>query len=425
VSSRYIQSETYLERALTTIPLGSQTFSKSKLAFPLGSSPYFIERGKGCEVWDLDGNKYTDFVSSLLSVTLGYQDPEVDAAISAQLKKGISFSLPHILEAEVAELLVQHIPCAEQVRFGKNGTDVTSAAVRLARAYTGRDHIAVCGYHGWQDWYIGSTTRDLGVPKSTKALTHSFTYNDIKSLEDIFNLQNNAIAAVILEPMNLYFPQENFLQQVRELCTKNNAVLIFDEMITGFRFDMGGAQSLFGVVPDLAAFGKGMANGMPLSAIVGRKEIMSEMENIFFSGTFGGETLSLAAAKACINKLDSVNFPAHALKMGQKLTQGLKKLSLANMLTFSGHPSWSFAQIKPQQGYSEIEVQTLFIQEMHQRGILLNGGHNLNYCHGNEAIDKLIGAYEEVLELINIGVEKQNMRESIKCDLLEPIFKVR
>jgi glutamate-1-semialdehyde 2,1-aminomutase len=227
------QSEILLARAEQSIPLGSQTFSKSKTAYPYGVSPLFIERGEGCQVWDVDNNQYTDFVSGLLSISLGYCNVDVDAAVLKQLKSGVTFSLPHRLETEVAEMIIDMVPCAEMVRFGKNGSDATSAAIRLARAYTGNEHIAVCGYHGWQDWYIGSTTRDLGVPEATKALTHNFQYNNIDSLKQI--LASNKFAAVIMEPMNLAYPEANFLQEVKTLCQQHGALLIFDEMTTDFQ----------------------------------------------------------------------------------------------------------------------------------------------------------------------------------------------
>ena len=185
----YKKSEQLLDRALESIPLASQTFSKSFTQYPRGASPFFIEKGKGSKVWDVDGNEYIDFVNSLAAVTLGYCDKDVDKAVQDQMKNGVTFSLPHILEMEVAEKLIEIIPCAEKVRFAKNGTDATSASIRIARAYTGKEHIAVCGYHGWQDWYIGSTTRDLGVPEAVKELTHKFEYNNIRSLEKIFQEQ--------------------------------------------------------------------------------------------------------------------------------------------------------------------------------------------------------------------------------------------
>ena len=176
---RYRRSLDQLARAEAVIPLGSQTFSKSRTALPIGASPLFIERGAGSHVWDVDGNEYIDFMSGLLAISLGYNDPDVNAAVRAQLEQGVIFSLPHPIETEVAERIVELVPCAELVRFGKNGSDATAGAIRVARAYTGRDRVAVCGYHGWQDWYIGSTTRDLGVPAATKALTHPFRYNDV------------------------------------------------------------------------------------------------------------------------------------------------------------------------------------------------------------------------------------------------------
>ncbi len=207
--------------------------------------------------------------------------------------------------------------------------------------------MAVCGYHGWQDWYIGSTTRDLGVPESTKSLTHTFKYNDIASLKQIFEQQRNKVAAVILEPMNINFPEHNFLLEVQTLCKKNGAVLIFDETITGFRYHLGGAQKLFGVTPDLATFGKGMANGYPISAVVGRKDIMMLMEDIFFSGTFAGETLSLAAAKATLNQLQNNSILKHIHNMGQTLIEGgvnniIEQYKAHDWLSICGHPSWSF-----------------------------------------------------------------------------------
>ncbi|MEY8251499.1 MAG: aminotransferase class III-fold pyridoxal phosphate-dependent enzyme, partial [Colwellia sp.] len=342
MTKSYNKSSQWLERAEKTIPLGSQTFSKSRIAYPKNVSPLFIKRGEDCQVWDADDNQYTDFVSGLLSVSLGYCNEAVDNAVIKQIKSGVTFSLPHQLEMQVAEKLVELIPCADMVRFGKNGSDATSAAIRLARAFTQKEHVAVCGYHGWQDWYIGSTTRDLGVPESTKSLTHTFKYNDISSLEQLFSQQENKIAAVILEPMNTHFPQDNFLQKVKDLCKKQGAVLIFDETITGFRFSMGGAQALFGVTPDLATFGKGMANGYPISAVVGRRDIMMLMQDIFFSGTFAGETLSLAATQATLDFMIKNNVVKHLTAMGEKLQAGLEKIiddmQAQHWLSLSGHP---------------------------------------------------------------------------------------
>lgn len=429
MSNQYTNSLQLLSRAEKTIPLGSQTFSKSKIAYPKGCSPLFIKRGQGCQVWDVDNNQYTDFVSGLLSVSLGYCDPDVDAAVIEQIKSGVTFSLPHQLEMEVAEQLVELVPCAEMVRFGKNGSDATSAAIRLARAFTQKEHIAVCGYHGWQDWYIGSTTRDLGVPEATKALTHAFKFNDIGSLEQVFIEYPEKIAAVIMEPMNTAYPKQGFLTQVKALCHQHGALFILDETITGFRYGLGGAQQLFQVTPDLATFGKGMANGYPLSAVVGRRDIMMLMEDIFFSGTFAGETLSLAATQATLTKMQQVDVLGHIHALGKHLLTGLNQLitkfDAAHWLSTAGHPAWSFLVMGDSAPYSALELKSLLLQEMAARGFLLGGGHNLNYAHQVADIDNLLIAYEQVITLLIDVVKKKNFNHVFYGELLAPVFKVR
>jgi glutamate-1-semialdehyde 2,1-aminomutase len=423
----YKKSEQLLDRALKSIPLASQTFSKSLTQYPRGVSPFFIEKGKGARVWDVDGNEYIDFVNSLAAVTLGYCDENIDNAVQQQMKNGVIFSLPHTLEMEVAEKLIEIIPCAEKVRFAKNGTDATSASIRIARAYTGKEHIAVCGYHGWQDWYIGSTTRDLGVPQGVKELTHKFEYNDIESLEKIFKEQE--LSCAIMEPMNAEYPKDNFLEKVKELVHKNNALLIFDETITGFRYSLGGAQELFGVVPDLATFGKGMANGYPLSAVVGSNKVMQKVEDIFFSGTFGGETLSLAAVNAVIKKYESQNVPKYLEEIGTYLLKQLNQLinseNLGDIFWTSGHPTWIFLHIKEQKEYFSFEIQTFFLQEMFKRGILTLGSHNLSFSHTKEDIDRLMKVYAEVLPMIKHHINNKDLLENIQGEILKPLFKVR
>jgi glutamate-1-semialdehyde aminotransferase len=423
----YSKSELFLERSLKSIPLASQTFSKSLTQYPRGVSPFFIEKGEGSKVWDLDGNKYIDFVNSLASVTLGYCDKDIDEAVQNQLKNGVTFSLPHTLETKLAEKLIDIIPCAEKVRFAKNGTDATSAAVRIARAYTGKEHIAVCGYHGWQDWYIGSTTRDLGVPKAVKDLTHKFEYNNIESLEKIF--QKFDLACVIMEPMNIEYPKKDFLEGVKKITNKNKALLVFDETVTGFRYSLGGAQEFFGVIPDMATFGKGMANGYPLSAVVGSDDVMKKVEDIFFSGTFGGETLSLAAANAVIEKYKQCNVINHLDEVGSYLLDKLSDLindnDLSDVFYVSGHPAWSFLHIKEQENYTTLEIKTFFLQECFKRGILTLGLHNMSFSHTKEDIDRLLEVYLEVLPLIKKYINSKTLLENIHGEILKPLFKVR
>lgn len=429
MSERYTKSEAMLERALKSIPLGSQTFSKSKTQYPYGVSPFFISKGLGSKVWDLDGNQYLDFINGLDSISLGYNDPDVNAAVKAQMENGVIFSLPHPLEVQVAEKIIEMVPCAEMVRFGKNGSDATAGAIRLARAYTGRDHVAVCGYHGWQDWYIGSTARNLGVPEATQALTHTFFYNELVSLQAILEEYPGQIAAVIMEPMALTEPMPGFLQGVKELAHAHGAVFIFDETITGFRFARGGAQEYFGVTPDLATFGKAMSNGYPLSVVAGKAEIMQLMEEIFFSFTFGGETLSLAAALAVMNKLQNEPVIEHVSRQGTRIIMGVQELisrhGMEAVLSVSGHPAWSGLTFNDTPPYSQWEIKTYFLQEVFARGILTIGTHNMSYSHSDSDIDKLLDVYDEVFGLMAKALEEGALMEKLNCEPLHPLFKVR
>lgn len=418
-----------LERALKAIPLGSQTFSKSKTAYPEGVSPHFIKRGDGSHVWDVDGNEYVDFVNGLASITLGYNDPDVTEAVKTQLEEGTIFSLPHEIEIKVAEKIIEMVPCAEMVRFGKNGSDATAGAIRLARANTKRDHVAVCGYHGWQDWYIGSTSRNLGVPSSVRDLTHSFTYNDLDSLERLFKKYSDQVAAVIIEPMNSTEPNNGFLEGVKVLAQKNGAILIFDETITGFRYANGGAQEYFGVIPDLAIFGKGMANGYPVSVVTGRAEIMKLMEEVFFSFTFGGETLSLAAALTAMTKLQQEPVVKTLWEQGRKIKKGvntlIRKHNLENVLSITGKDCWSFLIFKDTDVYSQWELKTLFLQEVFARGVLTLGTHNMSYAHSDEDISKLLKVYDEVFGVIKDVVREESLDKRLQTKPLVPLFKIR
>ena len=418
-----------LDRALRVIPLGAQTFSKSITQYPRGAAPFFIERAAGAIAWDVDGNEYLDFNNALCSITLGHCDPEVSAAVHDQLGRGTIFSLSSELEIEVAERVVELVPCAEKVRFGKNGSDATAGAVRAARAFTGRGRIAVCGYHGWQDWYIGSTARNKGVPTETQRLTHGFAYNDLGSLTALLSLHRGEFAAVILEPMNSTIPAAGFLEGVCEIARAAGAVVIFDETITGFRYAVGGAQEYFGVTPDLACFGKGLANGYPLAAVAGRADIMAEFEEIFFSFTMGGETLSLAAARAAIDKSVRENVPANLARTGGRLMAGVSDLisrhQCSELISLSGHPSWSFLTIRGTPRADDFALKTLFLQEVLARGILTLGTHNMSFAHRDEHIDRLLAVYDEVFPILLATAETGDLASALRCEPLKPLFKVR
>lgn len=424
----FTKSELHLARAENTIPLGSQTFSKSRTQYPVGISPLYIDKAKGCEVWDIDGNKYVDLVSSLASITLGYGDSRVTKAVRKQLKRGVTFSLPGILEAEVAEMICHLVPSAEMVRFGKNGTDATTAAVRLARAYTGKDRVIVCGYHGWQDWYIGSTTRNKGVPGATSQLTEVFKYNDLDSLQKILS-ERNDVACVVMEPMNLSLPAKGFLEGVRKLTKAHGVILVFDETITGFRFSEGGAQELFNVIPDLSTFGKGIANGFPLSVVAGKREIMMEMEKIFFSGTFGGELLSLAAAKTVLQLHMNHEVVPELRKIGSELEKrivlAISQTDTSHLLHLSGDPTWMFLNWKGAENYSVEALKTYFMQEMFQQGVLVLGTHNVTLAHSQKYLKRIEESYISTLQMISQGVVQNDLESKIKVAPLKPLFKVR
>ncbi len=423
------KSNKHLVRAEKTIPLGSQTFSKSRTQYPVGISPLFASKVDGPHLWDLDGNKYIDLVSSLASITLGYNDPGVNKAVSKQLSKAVGMSLPAVLEAEVSELLVELVPSAEMVRFGKNGTDATSAAIRLARAYTGRDHVLVCGYFGWQDWSIGSTTRNKGVPEVVSSLTHKFEFNNLNSLSSLFSQLDSRVAAVILEPMNVEYPNPGYLEAVKEIAHSNGTLLIFDETITGFRFSTGGAQELFGVTPDISTFGKGMANGFPISAVVGRKDVMMEMEEIFFSGTFGGELLSLAAAKHVIERHKSENLAMELGSIGSGLeivtNRAIQDAGISELLSLSGHSTWTFLNWQPTPEYSVEELKTYFMQLVFERGLLVLGTHNVTLAHKQRVVNHVAEIYYEVFKIMNKTIEDGSLSSQLKVEPLKPLFKVR
>lgn len=416
--SLYEQSLEQLARAERVIPLGAQTFSKSSKTFPPGIAPLFASRARGGRIWDLDGREYVDLVSALAAVNLGYADPEINAAVAAQLENGTTISLSHPLEAEVAEMLVELVPSAEKVRFGKNGSDATTAAIRIARAHTGRDHIVTCGYHGWQDWFIGSMpARGLGVPAAYSSLVHPVAYNDLAALEEA--LDRHPVAAVMMEPMTVETPRPGYLEAVKELTHRFGAVLIFDEMVTGFRFSRGGAQEYFGTTPDLATFGKGIANGYPLSAVVGRAELMDLLETAFISGTFGGELLSLTAAKVVLERIRSTDVIEGLARTGRELadlvSNEIRDAGLEDLLSLSGHPAWTFVvwnDKSPQLG----ALKHLFMQEMSRRGVLMIATHNVTAAHDKTDIDHIVDAYRGTLEVIADAVRKGDAAERLEGD---------
>lgn len=392
------------EQASSIIPFGAQTFSKSYLQYPKDKAPLLVSHADGARIYDVDGNDYIDLVSALLPVILGYRDQDVDRAIRDQLDSGISLSLATELEYKLSKKLCDLIPCAEMVKFGKNGTDVTSAAVRLARAYTKRNHIIICGgYHGWADWALQYTERMAGVPQSFDITRRPFG-------SDLSIFESRSIAAVIVEPNS----DPDYLQSLREFCTKYGIVLIFDEVITGFRYSLGGAQKLWGVTPDLACFGKAMANGMPLSALVGKREIMRKCappDNIFYSGTFFGETLSLAASLATIGKMERENVIAHITATGVELDReihlSIRRNGIDDFVKVGGYyPRTTLS-------FTDDRVKTMFMEEMIQCGILITNSNNLTFAHRKSELQRIVAAYTTTFEKIAAAIRTKNLDQLV------------
>jgi glutamate-1-semialdehyde 2,1-aminomutase len=417
------QSNAWYRRAEPLIPAGTQTLAKGPGQFVRGVAPKFLNRGRGAHAWDVDGNEYLDLCMAVGPLSLGYTDPDVDAAIREQLSAGITFSLVHPLEVEVAELLHEHIPGAEMVRFSKTGCDVTSAAVRVARAYTGRDKVLCCGYHGWHDWYISVTDRDRGIPSAVRDLSYTFEYNNIQTLRDAIDADT---ACVILEPVTFDPPRAEFLREVRELCTHHGVVLVFDEMWTGFRLALEGAQGHFGVQADLACFSKAIANGMPLSALTGKRELMRLLDrDVFFFTTYGGEALSLAAAKATITKLHKERVPEHIAALGSQLADGITDIMRSLGLTSVkcvGMPFRTMLAFDASAG--DPLLQKSFVQqELLRRGILWNGFHNLSYSHTPSDIAYVLESYAAVLPVLGEKLSTQKLASSLRGEPLEPVFR--
>jgi glutamate-1-semialdehyde aminotransferase len=421
------RSRALLQRARGLIPAGTQTLAKGPGQHVRGVSPIYASHARGAHLYDVDGNEYIDFTMAVGPLPLGYGHPAVDGAIRAQLEDGITFSLMHPLEVEVAELISAVVPGAEMVRFSKTGADVTSAAVRLARAFTGRSRVLCCGYHGWHDWYIATTDRRRGIPEESAGLTHTVPYNDLAAVEAALDQDT---ACVILEPVVFELPRDGFLGRLAELCRARGVLLIFDEMWTGFRCALGGAQERFGVRADLACFSKAVANGMPLSVLTGRAEIMSLLEReVFFFTTFGGEALSLAAAKATIETLQAENVPAALERRGQMLKERYNQLASELGMDFtrcSGLGCRTLVSFEARglaTGADGLQMKSLVQQELCRRGILWQGFHNLSQAHSEQDLDHLMAAYAAALPILRQALETGTLAQALLGETVEPVFR--
>jgi len=398
VQHRLERSLSMYRRHAALVPGGSQTTSKRPTMYAFGQYPIFASHGRDGHVWDVDGAEYVDFVMALGPITLGYCYPAVDEAIRAQLARGIIYGLLAEVELEAAEAVVAAVPCAEQVRFLKGGAEVTSAAARIARAYTGREKVVNCGYRGWHDqWSV--TRNDGGIPRALAPYTLTFGYNNLASLEQVLDEHPGEIAAVFLDPFSSERPAPGFLEGVRELAHAHGALLVFDEIVTGFRLALGGAQEHFGVVPDLACFAKGIANGMPLGAVCGRREVMQVAEKLIVSVTYGGEALSLAAAVAAIHEYQTKDVFPHNWRLGQRLMDGMNGAAQDAKVPFRCYGLAPMSAMAFDAGTPELTASmwTYFLQEAAHGGVLFRrGGLNfVTYTHTDADVDLAVSVAQE------------------------------
>jgi glutamate-1-semialdehyde aminotransferase len=418
------RSENLYQRAKGIMTPVTQTLAKGPGQWVKGVAPKYLKKGKGSHVWDVDGNEYIDYTMGVGPIVLGYAYQRVDNAIRSQLNDGITFSLMHELEVELAELVHKIIPNAESIRISKTGADVCSAAIRVSRAFTGRKKVLCCGYHGWHDWYIAVTSRHAGIPEEIKDMSFTFQYNDIESVK---NALDEDVACVILEPFVFEEPKNNFLHELQALCKANGTLLIFDEMWTGFRIAVGGAQEYFDIKPDLAVYSKACANGMPISLLTGRKDVMQLFEkDVFFFTTFGGETLSLAASIATIIELSEKNVPAYLRMQGNKLKEGYndiaQKLGIEMFTKCSGYDCRTIITFDASAG-DPLILKSIVQQEMIKRGVLWGGFHNMCFSHSDDDISYTLKMYEEVLPILKTAIESGNAKDFLEGEPVEQVFR--
>jgi glutamate-1-semialdehyde aminotransferase len=388
-------SDYFYNRALQYIPEGSQTKSKMACRFP-ENYPKFISRGKGSHIWDVDGNEYVDWVMGLGPVILGYSDDDVTNAVVEQMKDGNVFPLPSPLEAALADLLSRHISCAEMSRFARNGTDATMGAVRLARAITGRHWVAYCGYHGGADWYANNVIPNAGTINQP---TVEFRYNNVDWI--LNTLPKLDIACVIMEILPEE-PDKKWIETLIDSCHREGILFILDEVVTGFRYAMGGAQELFNLDVDIACFSKGMGNGFPISAICGKRKYMEHFDEIFFSTTFGGELTGIAAAKATIEKLYLNNGIDHIWKIGDLLRTGIRDImeKYPCNAELKGNPARSLIVFKTDDGAEDTITKTVFLQEVIKYGVFMGVPIFPCYSHTLEDVERTLFAIRGAIKYI-------------------------
>ena len=439
MKSRVEKSMSLYQKALRLIPGGTQLVSRRPTRYANGVSPVFAKRAQGARFWDVDGNEYIDWVSGIGAIILGYCDPVVDDAVRRQISTGTMYSINHELEIELAEELTRTIPCAEMVRYAKCGGEACAMAVRIARGVTGRDKVLFCGYHGWHDWYLAANLaaeanlnahlfpgiEPIGVPCVLAGTALPFPYGDLGALGELFDRNKAQVAAGIMEPMRSELPPAGYPAGVKKLCQDHGAVLIFDEVSSGFRIRLGGVQEYVGVTPDMAVFAKAISNGYPMAAVVGRREVMEPAGRMFISSTYWSDTIGLRAALTTIQELRRRDVPAYLHRLGVDLQHRLNEAAAETGLIISCgglsvHPSLQFQTDDPA---LKSKLSTLFIQEMAKRGCHGYTSFCLNAAQGQAEIEQTVAAARAVFGLLHQGWTRGTLDQLLQCDLQQDAFR--
>ncbi|MBN2455008.1 MAG: aminotransferase class III-fold pyridoxal phosphate-dependent enzyme [Sedimentisphaerales bacterium] len=437
INKKFNGSVELYKRARELFPYGTQLFSRRPELYALGQAPIYFERAKHGHFWDVDGNEFIDTCMGIGPVTLGYCYEPIDAAAKAQIDKGVIGTVNNELEIQVADLMVEMVLCAEMIKFCKSGGGADAIAVRIARGYTGKDVVLFCGYHGWHDWYISANLKSestlnehlmpgistKGVPSALVRTCIPFQYNNLDSLRDTLKRFEGKVACIIMEATRFKHPDEGYLEGVRQLADEHKCVLIFDEVVTGFRQALGGAQQYYGVTPDLATFGKGIANGYPLAAVAGKKEIMASQYDNFISSTYYSDTVSLAAGLATLNELKTKPVIETMKRTGKKITAGLQELIEKHKIKagINGHSNHFVMAFD--YGEQTNKVSTLFTQEMVARGVYCSGMFYICYTHTQQDVEKILAAADETFGILSKGIEQEQIDELLKAPVRQLGFK--
>ena len=424
-------------KAKTLIPGGNQLLSKRAEKFLPGLWPAYYSKAKGCEVWDLDGKHYYDFAQmGVGSCILGYADDDVNAAVIEAIQKGPMCSLNCHEEVELAEKLIGLHPWADMVRFARTGGEACAIAVRIARAASGKNRVAFCGYHGWHDWYLSANLGDasnldgqllpglnpLGVPRELKDTALPFNYNKLNELEALVDKYPDEIGVIIMEPRREQGPEPGFLEGVRKIADRIGAVLIFDEVTSGFRVNLGGIHLTYGVEPDIAVFGKALGNGFPISAVIGRRSVMDCAQDSFISSTFWTERIGFTAALATMKKMEENDVQQSLIHYGEKINEGWRKLAKKHGLNIHINSIPPLTHIAFEVD-DPLAVQTLYTQEMLAKGYLLGAAVYTTYAYSDDIIDRFITDSDSVFAIIKEALSIGDIKKYLKGDVIHAGFK--